>query len=47
MATTTSSTRPHLPLPTTGRLPSMNITIYGWTTRSLVVDLTLSTPQNT
>src|SRR5829696_8377610 len=40
MATTTSGTRPHLPLPTTGRLATMNITIYGWTTspgRSVLV----------
>jgi hypothetical protein len=35
MATTTSGTRPHLPLPTTGRLATMNITIYGWTTSIL------------
>jgi hypothetical protein len=29
-AATTSSPRPYLPLPTTGRLATMKITIYGW-----------------
>jgi hypothetical protein len=29
VATTTPGTRPHLPLPTTGRLPTIKITIYG------------------
>ena len=32
LATPTSSTRPHLPLPTTGRLATMKITNYGWST---------------
>src|SRR6266511_965289 len=33
VATPTPSTRPYLPLPTTGRLATMKITIYGWSTR--------------
>jgi hypothetical protein len=33
LATPTSSTRPHLPLPTASRLATMKITIYGWSTR--------------
>src|SRR4029453_13918243 len=33
VATSTSGTRPHLPLPTTGRLATMKITIYPWGTR--------------
>jgi hypothetical protein len=32
LATPTSSPRPYLPLPTTGRLATMKITIYGWST---------------
>jgi hypothetical protein len=34
VATPTSSTRPYLPLPTTSRLATMNITNYGWSTRT-------------
>src|SRR5215207_2233625 len=34
MATATSVTRPHLPLPTTSHPATMNITIYGWSTRA-------------
>jgi hypothetical protein len=30
VATTTSGARPYEPLPTTGRLATMKVTIYGW-----------------
>jgi hypothetical protein len=32
VATTTSGARPYQPLPTTGRLATMKVTIYGWRT---------------
>jgi hypothetical protein len=49
VATTTSGARPYEPLPTTGRLATMKVTIYGWRIRSITAangEFAAVTPSN-